>query len=101
MRMNIDRNTNGSDIYKVLKKCRWTKDKAERWWIAGQIIGARNHIVYALENGVEIDGPLNKRRKIYAKPGEVFGRKFSHLYYHNGEGFVDVFQIEITAKERK
>lgn len=101
MRMKIDRDTQGIDVFKVLKKCRWTKDDKECWWIAGQMIGARNHITYSLKNGIEIDGPLNKRKQIYAKPGDVFSHKFKHLYFHNGEGFVDIFQIEVTAKERK
>jgi hypothetical protein len=99
--MKIDRNTQGVDIYKALKKCRWPKDKKDRWWIAGQMIGTRNQMVHILKRGVEIDAAFNKRKQIYAKPGEVFKFKFLHHYFHNGEGFVDVFQIEIISEERK
>jgi len=97
VRMTIDRDTQGVDIFKVLKKCRWPKDDKERWWVAGQMIGARNQMVHVYDGGVMMINRFGHTKSIKAKPGDVFKYRFLHHYFHNSEGFVDVFEILIDC----
>ena len=99
MRFKVYRETTPMQMFEVLKKCRWCEDDKMAWYYVGQMVGTRNMLASSYDEGVTLSGRWKNPTVIYPEKNGVFRHVIKHHYFHNGEGFVDTFEIIIKPKK--
>jgi hypothetical protein len=99
MSFKVYRETKPLEIFNYLKGKRYIDDDEMAWYYVGQVVGTRNMMASTYDRGVTLSGYWKNPTIIYPEKDGIFRHGFKHIFYHNGEGFVDSIEIIIEPKK--